>query len=141
MWRPREKSRRNLMKWCCCYDITEYIAKAALFAFLCPPRLASSAPLQMVESEVKEEFIKHMANTLDWGALCKAASEVGMPEGSLPPALTPELLEDSSFLEALHRVLMDMHVVEGALVCPETGRRFPIAEGVPNLMCTEDEVR
>lgn len=60
--------------------------------------------------------------------------QVGMPEGSLPPALTPELLEDSSFLQALHRVLMDMHVVEGALVCPETGRRFPIAEGVPNLM-------
>lgn len=62
-----------------------------------------------------------------------------MPEGSLPPALTPELLEDSSFLQALHRVLMDMHVVEGALVCPETGRRFPIAEGVPNLMCVQRE--
>lgn len=61
-------------------------------------------------------------------------AQVGMPEGSLPPALTPELLEDSSFLQALHRVLMDMHVVEGALICPETGRRFPIAEGVPNLM-------
>lgn len=30
----------------------------------------------MVESEVKEEFVKQMANTLDWGALCKAASEV-----------------------------------------------------------------
>eukprot|EP00904_Undaria_pinnatifida_P002202 jgi/Undpi1/11983/HiC_scaffold_4.g01682.m1 len=67
--------------------------------------------------------------------------QVGMPEGSLPPALTPELLEDSSFLQALHRVLMDMHVVEGALICPETGRRFPIAEGVPDLMCTESEVR
>lgn len=29
----------------------------------------------MVESEVKEEFVKHMATTLNWGALCKAASE------------------------------------------------------------------
>lgn len=57
-----------------------------------------------------------------------------MPEGSLPPTLTPELLEDASFVKALHRVLMDMHVVEGALICPETGRRFPITEGVPNLM-------
>lgn len=57
-----------------------------------------------------------------------------MPEGSLPPALTPELLDDASFVKALHRVLMDMHVVEGALICPETGRRFPITEGVPNLM-------
>lgn len=63
-----------------------------------------------------------------------AESQVGMPEGSLPPTLTPELLEDASFVKALHRVLMDMHVVEGALICPETGRRFPITEGVPNLM-------
>lgn len=29
----------------------------------------------MVESEVKEDFVKHIAATLDWGALCKAASE------------------------------------------------------------------
>lgn len=57
-----------------------------------------------------------------------------MPEGSLPPMLTFELLEDSSFLQALHRVLMDMHVVEGTLVCPETGRRFAITKGVPDLM-------
>lgn len=37
---------------------------------------ARLVPGQMVESEVKEEFVKHMATTLDWGALCKAASEV-----------------------------------------------------------------
>lgn len=30
----------------------------------------------MVETEVKEEFVKHVASTLDWNALCKAASEV-----------------------------------------------------------------
>lgn len=60
--------------------------------------------------------------------------QVGLPDGSLPPALTPDLLDDSSFLQALHRVLMDMHVVEGALICPESGRRFPITEGVPDLM-------
>lgn len=29
----------------------------------------------MVETEVKEDFVKHIASTLDWGALCKAASE------------------------------------------------------------------
>lgn len=66
--------------------------------------------------------------------LVPADTQIGIPEGSLPPALTPELLEDSSFLLALHRVLMDMHVVEGTLICPETGRKFPIAEGMPDLM-------
>lgn len=63
--------------------------------------------------------------------------QVGMPDGSLPPALTSELLEDAAFIEALHHVLMDMHVVEGVLVCPESGRRFPIKEGVPDLMCVK----
>lgn len=29
----------------------------------------------MVESEVKEDFVKQVASTLDWGALRKAASE------------------------------------------------------------------
>lgn len=29
---------------------------------------------------------------------------------------------------------------EGALVCPETGRRFPVAKGIPNLLLNEDEV-
>lgn len=42
------------------------------------PSLARVVFDQMVESEVKEEFVKHMASTLDWGALCKAASEVSM---------------------------------------------------------------
>lgn len=32
---------------------------------------------QVIESEVKEDFVKHIAKTLDWDALTKAASEVG----------------------------------------------------------------
>jgi multifunctional methyltransferase subunit TRM112 len=29
---------------------------------------------------------------------------------------------------------------EGALVCPETGRKFPVAKGIPNMLLTEEEV-
>ncbi|CAM9436865.1 unnamed protein product [Choristocarpus tenellus] len=86
------------------------------------------------KSEFNEVFVKHIASTLNWEALRNAAVEVGMSMDSLPEALSPALLEDGSFLQALHRVLMDMHVVEGTLVCPETGRRFPISQGIPNLM-------
>lgn len=28
---------------------------------------------------------------------------------------------------------------EGALCCPETGRKFPVNKGIPNLLLTEDE--
>ena len=27
----------------------------------------------------------------------------------------------------------------GDLVCPETGRRFPVSDGIPNMLLNEDE--
>jgi uncharacterized protein YbaR (Trm112 family) len=47
---------------------------------------------------------------------------------------------DEAFLQLVHKLLLDVHVLEGALVCPETGRRFPINEGIPNMLLHEDEV-
>jgi multifunctional methyltransferase subunit TRM112 len=34
---------------------------------------------------------------------------------------------------------MQVHLEEGTLVCPETGRRFPVNKGIPNLLLNEDE--
>jgi multifunctional methyltransferase subunit TRM112 len=31
-------------------------------------------------------------------------------------------------------------VEEGTLVCPESGRKFPINKGIPNMLLNEDEV-
>lgn len=47
---------------------------------------------------------------------------------------------DDSFLQLVHKLLLDVHVLEGSLVCPETGRRFPINNGIPNMLLHEDEV-
>lgn len=35
---------------------------------------------------------------------------------------------------------IQVEVQEGSLVCPETGRRFPISDGIPNMLLNEDEV-
>lgn len=35
---------------------------------------------------------------------------------------------------------MDIHVTEGALVCPNCARRYPIKNGIPNMLLNEDEV-
>lgn len=45
-----------------------------------------------------------------------------------------------SVLKALHFFLFDVHVIEGCLICPDTGRRFPIKDGIPNMILHEDEV-
>ena len=41
--------------------------------------------------------------------------------------------EDDDFLQAMHNLLLDIHVIDGFLICPETGRRFPIAERIPDM--------
>ena len=52
----------------------------------------------------------------------------------------PEMLQDDDFLQAFHHALLEIALKEGALVCPETGRRFLVTKGVPNLLLNEDEV-
>ena len=49
------------------------------------------------------------------------------------------LHSDEDFLRTFHHILLEVQVEEGALVCPETGRRFPISKGIPNLLLNEDE--
>ena len=48
-------------------------------------------------------------------------------------------LQDDDFLQKLHHALLEVHLEEGALVCPETGRRFTVNNGIPNLLLNEDE--
>lgn len=39
-----------------------------------------------------------------------------------------------------HQVaVLQVHLEEGALICPETGRHFTVAKGIPNLLLNEDE--
>jgi multifunctional methyltransferase subunit TRM112 len=37
-------------------------------------------------------------------------------------------------------VVTQVCLEEGILICPETGRRFPVAKGIPNMLLNEDEV-
>jgi multifunctional methyltransferase subunit TRM112 len=40
----------------------------------------------------------------------------------------------------LNRALFDVYLVEGYLICPDTGRRFPVKDGIPNMILHEDEI-
>lgn len=46
----------------------------------------------------------------------------------------------SKELENLHKVLLDLHILKGSLICPGTDRKFPITDGIPNMILHEDEV-
>lgn len=54
----------------------------------------------------------------------------------------PEEKNENSeeFLQQVHHALVEIDVQNGLLICPETGRKFPIQNGIPNMLCNEDEV-
>lgn len=57
------------------------------------------------------------------------------------PAVQPENIGDNeALLQKLHHLLFEIDVLEGQLECPETGRVFPITDGIPNMLLNEDEV-
>eukprot|EP00614_Pseudopedinella_elastica_P005089 CAMPEP_0172594722 /NCGR_PEP_ID=MMETSP1068-20121228/14187_1 /TAXON_ID=35684 /ORGANISM="Pseudopedinella elastica, Strain CCMP716" /LENGTH=117 /DNA_ID=CAMNT_0013392903 /DNA_START=57 /DNA_END=410 /DNA_ORIENTATION=- len=92
------------------------------------------------ESEFDAEFITSMLPKIEYGVLVEAAAALGFTD--LPPAhdLTEELKADESFLAKVHHALLDLHLVDGRLVCPETNRPFQVKDGIPNMLLHEDEV-
>lgn len=84
------------------------------------------------EADFDPTFLRHILPRIEYGALRAAAASLGRcgPEGAT---------EDDAFLQALHHALLELHLEEGALVCPETGRRFLVNKGIPNLLLHEDE--
>jgi len=103
-------------------------------------------PLKIEASDVKlltvdfnSEFISRMIPKLEWNALHEVAVSLGH-EGKLPKNVPENYENDEEFLKEAHHVLLEVEVQEGFLVCPETGRKFPVKNGIPNMLLNEDEV-
>ena len=94
--------------------------------------------MEVREAEANLDFMRHMLPTLDWGGVLVAATAVGL--AGFPVQYNDALLQDEDFLKAAFHLLVNIHVEKGTLICPESGRRFPIDKGIPNLMLPEAEV-
>ncbi|XP_047323287.1 multifunctional methyltransferase subunit TRM112 homolog A-like [Impatiens glandulifera] len=96
--------------------------------------------VKVIEKEVdfNPDFLRNMFSKLEWKPLVDAARTMGYAE--LPEEVESSMLESDDFLRRLHRALLELHLEEGALICPETGRRFPVIKGIPNMLLNEDEV-
>jgi multifunctional methyltransferase subunit TRM112 len=55
-------------------------------------------------------------------------------ESKLPATVPEDYASNEEFLQALHHVLMEIEIVTGTLVCPETAKRFPIKTGIPSML-------
>lgn len=103
-------------------------------------------PLKIVAKDVKVsetdfnmDFISRIIPKLDWRTLWTAADGLGHV-GELPQALIEDYESNEDFLKKVHHVLLEVDVINGELVCPESGRKFPITSGIPNMLLNEDEV-
>jgi multifunctional methyltransferase subunit TRM112 len=105
------------------------------------PLIIEPEEVVIEESPVDKELLVKMLPKLDYPSLLGAAQQLStkcdLPE--LPLELPAGDMDDST-LANLHKVLFDVHLVEGNLVCPDTGRKFPVKEGIPNMILHEDEV-
>ncbi|KAL2503839.1 Multifunctional methyltransferase subunit TRM112-like protein [Abeliophyllum distichum] len=95
---------------------------------------------KVVEKQVdfNEDFLRNMFAKIEWKALVKASRTMGYTE--LPENSEASMLNSDEFLRKFHHALLELHLEEGALVCPETGRKFPVNKGIPNMLLHEDEV-
>ncbi|KAL3694775.1 hypothetical protein R1sor_008426 [Riccia sorocarpa] len=94
--------------------------------------------LDTKETDFNPDFLRNIIPKLEWKAFHDAAVSVGLND--IPEQVDPVMLEYTEFLQKFHHALLEVHLEEGALICPETGRRFPVTKGVPNMLLLEDEV-
>ncbi|KAM9375383.1 multifunctional methyltransferase subunit TRM112-like protein [Pholidichthys leucotaenia] len=103
------------------------------------PLIIKATEVKVNEVEFNPEFVSRMIPKLEWNALVQAAEELGQRQ-DLPGELVPDFEKNEEFLKKVHRVLLEVEVIEGCLKCPESGREFPICKGIPNMLLNEDEV-
>ncbi|KAL5705246.1 hypothetical protein ACHQM5_023576 [Ranunculus cassubicifolius] len=95
---------------------------------------------KFVEKEVdfNPNFLKNMFTKIEWKPLVTAAKSMNYTE--LPEDVDSSMLESDEFLKKFHHALLELDLEEGALICPETGRKFAVSKGIPNMLLHEDEV-
>ncbi|KAI9221304.1 hypothetical protein BC828DRAFT_82274 [Blastocladiella britannica] len=102
------------------------------------PLRFQNAEVEHSEQDINADFLANMIPRLDWAALRTTAHELGL--GQLPEEIPDDAKTNTEFLELLHRVLMETQVKSGAMVCPSCEHVYPIKDGIPNMLLSEEEV-
>ncbi|KAF7981250.1 hypothetical protein HWV62_34627 [Athelia sp. TMB] len=100
------------------------------------PLAFKDVQIELREAELNPDFLRGFLPKIEWNALVGAARELG--DTSLP-AEKPEMIDDE-FLQKLHHVLLEIHVEEGTMTCPNCNHVYPISNGIPNMLLAEHEI-
>ncbi|KAJ3724498.1 hypothetical protein F5878DRAFT_126913 [Lentinula raphanica] len=100
------------------------------------PLQLQNVQIELREADFNPDFLKTFLPKLEWKALVDSAKELG--DTSLPLE-QPEMLDDE-FLKNLHHVLLEIHIEEGNMICPNCKHSYPISNGIPNMLLAEHEI-
>ncbi|KAF4523958.1 hypothetical protein B566_EDAN012430 [Ephemera danica] len=95
--------------------------------------------IKVSEVDFNRDFVSRIIPKLDWSVLWGAAESIGHA-ADLPQSLNEDYENNEELLKKVHHVVLEVEIINGELVCPETGRKFPIEDGIPNMLLNEDEV-
>merc|ERR550525_335152 len=93
---------------------------------------------EVIEQNSNPDFLKYRLPKLDWDCFVLGCTALGIKD--IPNKLEESMLEDDAFIGKCHHALMEVHVTDGYLICPESKRKFPIRDGIPNMLLREDEL-
>jgi multifunctional methyltransferase subunit TRM112 len=98
--------------------------------------VATVASVRATRNSSRNSFAAHHAHAQPHrrSRATLRAAQLKLEKGELPPAVPEDYATNEEFLKALHHVLLEVEIVEGVLVCPETDKRFPIKEGIPSML-------
>ncbi|XP_023340312.1 multifunctional methyltransferase subunit TRM112-like protein [Eurytemora carolleeae] len=103
------------------------------------PLLIEARDVKVSEVEFNPDFISRIIPKVDWDCLRRAAEQLGHLD-DLPQATPANYENDEDFLKKAHHALLEIELINGNLVCPETSRKFPVSDGIPNMLLNEDEI-
>lgn len=95
--------------------------------------------MRVSDVDFNSDFISKLIPKIDWTVLYNAAESIGQLE-DLPKEVADNFESNEEFLKKAHHILLEVDIINGELTCPETGRKFPINNGIPNMLLNEDEV-
>ncbi|CAF4957828.1 unnamed protein product [Rotaria sp. Silwood1] len=116
--------------------LTSNILKGVTKGF---PLKINAVKIENVSVDYNRDFITRILQRIEYDALRTAVTDLGLKE-LLPETLSETIQHDDEFLRKMHKILLEYEVEEGELICPETGRKFPILKGIPKMLLQETEV-
>lgn len=86
------------------------------------------------------EITKNTLRRIHWDCLKSAIIDLNLSMDEFKSLENLDNITDENILKILHHYLYEIDIVSGFLVCPETSRKFPINESIPNMLLHEDEI-